>query len=186
MKIIKYDSGGIVYTPYITASSISSANDSSYSQIPEFRSINPDHIYIPFTPSSSQLTHLDSDEVIPVSIQPVFATPDSKIEEGSSSGLKTARTMLTTRTGRHQFKTADIQVGEMQGFLDVLAKNGIYVKVTSGIRPGAVTSSGNRSRHDDGHAIDITPIDGETWGDLINKIRNCPEVLSYMVKHDIG
>lgn len=182
MKIFKHDDGGIIYTPYITTASMSPTSGSA----PEFHSVNPDHMYIPFTSSSSQGTSFDSDEVIPVSVQPEFFSSGDEVEDYIPSELETARTILTARTGGHQFKTADIQVGEMQGFLDVLAKNGIYVRVTSGIRPGAVTSSGNRSRHDDGHAIDITPIEGETWEDLVNKIRNCPEVLAYMVTHNVG
>lgn len=181
MKMFKHDSGEIIYTPYITT-----ASPASGSSVPEFHSVNPDHIYIPFTPSSSQETSFGSDEVIPVSVQPEFFSSGDEVENYTPSELETARTMLTTRIGRHQFVTTDIQVGEMQGFLDVLAKNGIYVRVTSGIRPGAITSSGNRSRHDDGHAIDITPIKGETWEGLVNKIRNCPEVLDYMVTHNVG
>lgn len=89
-------------------------------------------------------------------------------------------------SGQHQFKKSGIDVGHLQEFLDLLAKNNIFVRVTSGVRPGAITSSGNRSRHDDGHAIDITPIKGETWGDLVNKIKNNKEVLDYMVANNVG
>lgn len=38
-----------------------------------------------------------------------------------------------------------MDVGEMQEFLDTLAKAGIAVRVTSGTRPGAETSSGKQS-----------------------------------------
>lgn len=89
-------------------------------------------------------------------------------------------------SGQHQFKRSGINVGHLQEFLNLLAKNNIFVRVTSGVRPGAITSSGNRSRHDDGHAIDITPIKGETWEDLVNKIKNNKEVLDYMVANNVG
>lgn len=89
-------------------------------------------------------------------------------------------------SSKHQFKRPEIDVGHLQEFLDLLAKNNIFVRVTSGVRPGAITSSGNRSRHDDGHAIDITPINGETWEDLVNKIKNNKEILDYMVANNVG
>mgnify|MGYP003301033029 CR=1 FL=1 len=88
-------------------------------------------------------------------------------------------------TGTHQFKRDDIDVGKMQGFLDEAAKYGIYFRITSGVRPGAVTSSGNISRHAGGYAIDITPIEGESYEQLIDKIRNSP-LLDYMVQNGIG
>lgn len=109
----------------------------------------------------------------PVSTQTKIDTPTLTYSRGLLSG-------------RHQFKRSGIDVGHLQEFLDLLAKNNIFVRVTSGVRPGAITSSGNRSRHDDGHAIDITPIKGETWEDLVNKIKNNKEVLDYMVANNVG
>ena len=70
--------------------------------------------------------------------------------------------MLKKRNGSHQFKYNNIDVGNMQGFLDEASKNGIYFRVTSGVRKGAVTSKGNKSNHDTGDAIDITPLDGQS------------------------
>lgn len=143
---------------------------------------------IPISFPISEYLEADPDrEVIPIQYTPIN-TGSKKSEskkENNSNHLNDARTILTSRTGSHQYKTSDIQVGKMQGFLDVLAKNGIYVRVTSGIRPGATTPSG-RSRHDDGHAIDITPLSGESWEGLITKIKNSPEVLNYMVTNDVG
>lgn len=101
----------------------------------------------------------------------------------NSPTLAYSRSVLS---GKHQFKRSGIDVGHLQEFLDLLSANNIFVRVTSGVRPGAITSSGNRSRHDDGHAIDITPIKGETWEDLVNKIKNSPEVLNYMVANNVG
>ena len=159
MKVNNYNSEGIIYTPYIsTISNIFISNP----ETPKFHSVNPDHMYIPITSTTNERTDFETEEIIPVSIQPVFNVSDVINDNTPSSNLDVARTMLTSRTGAHQFKTSDIQVGEMQGFLDVLDKNNIHVRVTSGVRPGATTSSGNISRHDDGHAIDITPIEGET------------------------
>lgn len=135
--------------------------------------------------------HADPDkEIVPIQYTPVISKATAVVQpelRDSSEDLNAAREILITRkSGSHQFKTPDIQVGKMQEFLDILADNGIYIRVTSGIRPGAFTSSGNRSRHDDGHAIDITPLNGESWSDLITKISNSPEVLNYMVANDVG
>ena len=164
--------GKITYTPFISK------------PIPESSAFSP----IPISFPISEYQGADPDrEVIPIQYTPII-TGSKKSEskkENNSNHLNDARTILTSRTGSHQYKTSDIQVGKMKGFLDVLAKNGIYVRVTSGIRPGATTPSG-RSRHDDGHAIDITPLNGETWEGLITKIKNNPEVLNYMVTNDVG
>jgi hypothetical protein len=57
--------------------------------------------------------------------------------------------------------------------------------VTSGVR-NSTTSSGRRSRHADGLAIDIVPLEGETFDDLINKFKNSPELLKYMEENNVG
>ena len=161
--------GSIVYKPFIQSNHSFEETIPISFPISEYWGADPDQ------------------EIIPIQYTPII-TGSKKSEskkENNSNHLNDARTILTSRTGSHQYKTSDIQVGKMQGFLDVLAKNGIYVRITSGIRPGATTPSG-RSRHDDGHAIDITPLSGETWEGLITKIKNNPEVLNYMVTNDVG
>lgn len=147
---------------------------------------------IPISHPISKYSANPDSEIIPVQgvakSKSETEKPKSKKSNPTKENLSSARTIIASRTskGNHQFKIPDIQVGELQGFLDMLADNKIYVRVTSGIRPGAVTPSGNKSRHDDGHAIDITPIEGDTWEGLITKIRNCPEALTYMVDNGIG
>lgn len=71
----------------------------------------------------------------------------------------------------------------MQGFLDEAAKHGIYFRVTSGVREGATTLNGNASNHSTGDAIDITPLDDQSWDELITQMKNSPELLDYMRKH---
>ena len=100
----------------------------------------------------------------------------------------TSSPAITSRV-QHVFKTPGTDVGEMQEFLDILADNGIAVRVTSGRRPGAQTSSGKQSWHDLGRALDITPVSGTTREDF-NKLReqivNNPAVIKYMQEHKIG
>lgn len=45
----------------------------------------------------------------------------------------------------HIFKDSSIKVGNMQELLDKFADAGISLRITSGYRPGARTSSGNQS-----------------------------------------
>lgn len=97
-----------------------------------------------------------------------------------NSGSAPAQTATTPTVGSHVFKTPDIKVGNMQGFLDEAARHGIYFRVTSGVREGATTSNGNRSNHATGDAIDITPLDGQSWDELIAQMKNSPELLDYM------
>ena len=66
-------------------------------------------------------------------------------------------------------------VGNMQDALDALANAGISFRVTSGIRPGAMTASGHRSNHADGNAVDIV-IDNNDWEDAKKKIKASKEL----------
>lgn len=63
MKIIKRQSGGIVYTPYISPAM--SPNNQPTLPIPEFHSVNPDHVVIPFTTSVSQATPINMNKTTP-------------------------------------------------------------------------------------------------------------------------
>lgn len=101
----------------------------------------------------------------------------------AKSDLEQMRDLL--QTTEHQYTDPTISVGNMQEFLDKAAEYGITFRITSGERPGSMTSSGNRSRHDGGSAIDVTPTEGETYDELYDKIRNSP-LLDYMVAHNIG
>ena len=88
-------------------------------------------------------------------------------------------------TGSHKIESG-VDVGEMQAFLDEAAKHGIYFRVTSGLRSGAKTSSGRRSWHSSGDAIDVTPLDGQTYEEITQKIRNTPALVDWMRSHGYG
>lgn len=109
--------------------------------------------------------------------EPLYVETSHKID---TPILTYSRKLLS---GNHQFKTQEIDVGNLQEFLDILANNNIYVRITSGFRKDAVTSNNNTSNHATGNAIDITPIEGETWEELINKMKNSPEVRRFMREH---
>lgn len=114
------------------------------------------------------------------------STVASSVTETKNSA--TSSPAVTSRV-QHVFKTPDINPGEMQEFLDVLADNGIAVRVTSGARPGSKTASGRTSWHSLGRALDITPVSGTTREDfnkLKDQILNAPTVIKYMQDHNIG
>lgn len=88
--------------------------------------------------------------------------------------------------GKHIFKDPSIQVGEMQGLLDAFADAGISLRITSGTRPGARTKQDKQSWHALGRALDVTPIEGQTFEDLAEAIRNSPDLIAYMRDHGYG
>lgn len=88
--------------------------------------------------------------------------------------------------GNHVFKHQNMNVGNMQALLDEAAKHGISFRVTSGVRPGSRTKSGNVSWHASGNAIDVTPIAGQTYDDLRQAIRNNPAFVKWMQDRGYG
>lgn len=117
-------------------------------------------------------------KVEPIAVQPVTSVVSTT----------TPKTTIKTNTGsgKHVFKRDDIQVGNMQALLDEAAKYGIYFRITSGLRPGATTKQGKKSHHASGNAIDITPIEGQTYADLTTKIKSSPEFVRWMREHGYG
>ena len=116
-------------------------------------------------------------------------TPTSDVRESNPIQtvgiIPTSGTMFSTPQGSHKIESG-VKVGEMQAFLDEAAKYGVYFRVTSGLRPGATTSSGKTSWHSSGDALDITPIDGQTWDDLKSQFRNNPELIAWMQNNGYG
>ena len=64
--------------------------------------------------------------------------------------------------GTIEYKTSNMDVGNMQELIDLMRDEGISFRVTSGKREGAKTSNGSKSHHSMGNAIDITPIKGQS------------------------
>lgn len=158
----------VTYTPFISKpipeSSVRSPIPISF-PISEYRGADPDR------------------EIIPIQYVPEVKTVKTETIPQKLDTLKEARETISKRKGSHQFKSSDIKVGNMQDFLDEAAKHGIYFRVTSGVREGATTLNGNASNHSTGDAIDITPLDGQSWDELIAQMKNSPELLDYMRKH---
>lgn len=137
----------VVYSPFI-----------SKKEIPESIATRPIQLDFPTYTPGGQKTEpvIPGNEYVPkFSFKqeiPVQQTPQQTPQQE-------IRTILS---GKHQFKDKNIKVGRMQEFLDIAASEGVYFRVTSGLREGAVTSNGNTSNHATGSALDITPIEGES------------------------
>lgn len=110
-------------------------------------------------------------------IKPNVATTSSPIGIIPTSG-STSRNIHKIESG--------INVGNMQALLDEAAKHNIYFRITSGLREGATTSNGSRSWHALGEAIDVTPIEGQTWDELRQQVRNSPEFVKWMQSKGYG
>lgn len=110
------------------------------------------------------------------------------IKQAEETTVAPVRLVIPTSgkvTGSHLIESG-VQVGNMQSLLDEAAKHGIYFRVTSGYRPGAKTSSGNQSWHATGDALDITPLEGTSWDDFRNTLKNNPQFLTWMRDNGYG
>ena len=88
--------------------------------------------------------------------------------------------------GKIEYARPNIQVGNMQELINLMVEEGISFRITSGYRPGAKTKQGRPSHHGAGNAIDITPIKGQTWDDLLSQMRRSKRFLDYMRSHKLG
>lgn len=96
------------------------------------------------------------------------------------------RTSTQSSPVSHIFKDSSIDVGNMQELLDKFAEAGISLRITSGYRPRATTSSGNKSWHAEGYALDITPIAGQTYENLKQQLKENPELVKWMQDNGFG
>lgn len=69
---------------------------------------------------------------------------------------------------------------------DLFTKYNVPIKITSGYREGATTSSGKRSYHATGEAMDIVPTEGHSFKEISDMIRNTPEIANFMKQRKIG
>ena len=175
---LETNSNDIIYTPFI----------------PDNEMLLYDNFGLPFY----DLDHLinipkmksKSKTYIPVTNSPKLAVviPNfSSDEESTTTSIESDHSSdQKSVEGNHIFKYQGMDLGHMNDLLQEAAKYGIFFRVTSGVRPGAKTKQGRTSYHALGQAIDITPIQGETYADLKHKIKSNPEFVKWMVDHGYG
>lgn len=113
-------------------------------------------------------------------------TPEPQQVKTQVDNTKVEQPKIEKQKGTVSYKYKDLDVGNMQELIDLMADEGISFRVTSGNRPGAKTKSGNPSHHGSGDALDITPIEGQTWDDLIAQMKASPKFIAYMNEHKLG
>lgn len=132
---------------------------------------------------------IEDEEIKTYQPQFTFKSGNSEVQEKeptTPTPISILQSVSTNPTGKHTFKTEGTKVGNMQALLDEAAKHNIYFRITSGLREGATTSNGSRSWHALGEAIDVTPIEGQTWDELRQQIRNSPEFVKWMQSKGYG
>ena len=112
--------------------------------------------------------------------------PKIEVTEEQSESTTPVVKRVEQKLGKIEFAKNNIDVGNMAPLLNLFVKHGINVRVTSGVRKGAKTKSGNTSYHSTGDAIDITPIEGETFESLKSQIRSSEEIMNYLRENKIG
>lgn len=112
--------------------------------------------------------------------------PETNLSEHTGENGIPQITSIVPKLGKIEFASNDLNVGNMSDLLNLFVKEGIDVRVTSGVRKGAKTKSGRTSYHSSGDAIDIVPINGETFESLLSKIKGSKKIVSYMKEHGLG
>ena len=114
--------------------------------------------------------------------QQQFSPPENTTAPADATNVAT----IKIPKGKIEYARPNIQVGNMQELINLMVEEGISFRITSGYRPGAKTKQGRSSHHGAGNAIDITPIKGQTWDDLLSQMRRSNRFLDYMRSHKLG
>lgn len=122
---------------------------------------SPLSFYLNYTPTTPPIT---STTIQTKKIQPIV--------EVNQTPVKKQRGVTT-------YKSNDIDVGNLRELISRFEDAGISLRVTSGKRSGA-TKQGNKSHHNTGDAIDITPGNGETYQSMIDKLKANSELTDWM------
>lgn len=169
MSNYMYQKGGLVYNPFVPETKISK----QVIDEPTFQSLKiSDYTRFPVEPVKTYGIPKETPEPQQVKTQ----VDNTKVEQPKMEKQK----------GVVSYKYKDLDVGNMQELIDLMVDEGMSFRVTSGNRPGAKTKSGNPSHHGSGDALDITPIEGQTWDDLIAQMKASPKFIKYMNEHGLG
>ena len=164
-----YQRGGLIYNPFVPETKKSKQTIDE----PTFESLKiSDYTRFPVEPVKTYSIPKET----PAPQQVKTQVDNTKVEQPKMEKQK----------GTVSYKYKDLDVGNMQELVDLMADEGISFRITSGNRSGAKTKSGNPSHHGSGNALDITPIEGQTWDDLIAQMKASPKFIKYMNEHGLG
>ena len=112
------------------------------------------------------------------------------IEESTEEPVENIESeTMSTRSvtpGTVSYARRNMNVGDMQEWIDLATQEGISFTVYSGVRPNAMTKNGHKSNHSIGMALDIGPKRGQTFADLKRQILSSPRLLAFMREKGIG
>ncbi len=128
---------------------------------------------IQYTPYVNQATTQSNSIELPDFDVPIIRRQQKPKEEIVLAPLPELQAPTQTITKGIISNPKNINVGNMQGALDALSNAGISFRVTSGVRPGALTAQGRQSHHANGNAVDIVIDDYE---DAKRKIKASKEL----------
>lgn len=114
--------------------------------------------------------------------QPIIESND----ETQDSEVDEPEVIETVTPGVVSYARKNIDVGKMQGWIDLATKEGVSFTIYSGVKPNAMTKSGHRSNHAIGKALDIGPGKGQTFADLKRQILASPKLVAFMKENGIG
>lgn len=150
--------------------------------------VNSPKLYIPSVESYSA----DEDET---SSTPTEDTEEvelayARAHEGQSPTTavgteQPAKTPVQKPVGQHVYTNGVDYNGfsqKIKGFLDKVASHGISLRVTSGKR----AKGSEFSHHENGDAVDFTPIEGQSWETLTNSFLDNTDLMNYVRQNGIN
>lgn len=174
---------GLAYKPFLKpseqVSDLQEVKDLIYNYTPSFP-VTPVKTYEPKEKTSTVKSESDSE--VKETETPEFEVQQVVAPRDATAVAQNVEKIL----GTIEYKTSNMDVGNMQELIDLMRDEGISFRVTSGKREGAKTSNGGKSHHSMGNAIDITPIKGQSWEDLIAQMKRSSKFLEYMRSHGLG
>lgn len=175
----KHQNGGLIYTGFYPNYKQSDLDYWDFNAYNVRFPIEPVSLYRPQSSDSFQTTVNQTSD----NIQTPLKKQDTKITTTVEQPYTPAPLIPK---GIVEYKSKDIDIGNMKELVELMKDEGISFRITSGSRPGALTSKGLPSHHSTGNALDITPIQGQTWDDLINQMKKSKKFIAYMKEHKLG
>lgn len=178
---ILYQHGGLVYKAF-------TPEDEQNKEV----KINPQSADYNLAYSPYDTSYDESDLILPVEPVKIYIPNELKFietqEDQTEDEVKRSfmDTLKSKENGIVLFARRNLNVGNMQDWIDLAKEEGVSFTVYSGVRPGAMTKSGNQSNHSIGMAIDIGPGKGQTFDDLKRQILASPKLVAFMKEKGIG
>ena len=149
--------------------------------------VNSPELYIPDVGSYS--TGEDETDSTPTEDTEEVELAYAKAHEGqlptTTVETEPAKTPVQKSVGQHVYTNGVDYNGfsqKMKGFLDKVASHGISLRVTSGKR-----AKGSKfSHHENGDAVDFTPVEGQTWETLTSSFLDNTDLMNYVRQNGIN